>query len=75
MESAEARAVFQILPNGGDGERRGVGGENCVGGRRSFKIREERLLNPQVLHDRFHHQVRLAASGLQAGSRRDTAEI
>ncbi|MNO99294.1 hypothetical protein D3C76_910600 [compost metagenome] len=60
VEEVHANHLLGALQTGsdaGDGQRRGVAGEDTVGSAQGFKLAEQRLFDRQVLDDGFYHQA------------------
>ena len=56
VQARQALRTGQCGTNGGDGNRRGVAGQNAAPGHHGFELLEQCLFDLQVFHDGFHHQ-------------------
>ena len=59
VQARQALRARERCTNGGDGNRRGVAGQNAALGHHGFQRLEQRLLDLQIFHNGFHHQGRI----------------
>ena len=57
MHAEHAARVLQAGCEAGDGQRRGVAGEDAVGGAQGFQALQQLALDLQLLDDRLDHQA------------------